>query len=863
MISNREEWVSLIRDVSLLPNSPVVQRDGKWAIAQRKEAWEAVGPRLFDEHLDRFRAVAVEVLRERDPQFELEPDQRFAANIHGKTLKHSHELRKGVAETLALLGSLPHALTSCTLGKAEVTATLAVREILDDADSVLWGSLNHHLPVLAEAAPDEFLDAVERAIATDPSPFRQVFEQESAGVMGRNYMTGLLWALETLAWHPDFLTRVIVILGDLAAMDPGGNWANRPANSAKDILLPWHPQTCADVPKRKAAVTALLQEQPAVGWRILLALLPETHGVTSGTRKPEWRSFIPPTFEEKVTNAEYWEQVSNYAQLAVDAATHNRDMLPDVIERLPHLPEPTFSRLLEDLGADATRELPEPDRRPIWESLVTLGARHRKYADADWAMPSEAVARIEDAASKLAPKSASLLHRRLFSDRDFDLYEEKGDYEEQQRALTQKREEAVKEIIAASGIDGVVEFSKTVHSPWQVGIALGFVGDPASDAALLPAYLVAENRSLEKLAAGFVWGRYRSKGWAWVDGIDVQGWDGKQRGALLTNLPFCRETWERADRMLGTDQSPYWGKVGANPYGPAEDDLVTAIEELLRYGRAQSAVQCAERLTRDKPTGPVDLVIEVLRQNLVKEDSGSAFDQHATLELIKWLQGNPDTPADKLFQTEWSYLPLLDRHRGGSPKTLMRRLASDPAFFCDVIRAVFRSKNVEGGTEDVSAERRLIAENAYRLLNEWTLPPGSDEQGHLDVAAFKAWVDEVKRSSSSTGHFEVAMSQLGQVLPYAPPDPDGLWIHRAVAEVLNGRDGERIRSGFNCELFNMRGVHGFSGGREEREIAAGFREKADAAETRGFHRLATSLRELAASYERDAERESKRNSSGE
>ena len=107
------------------------------------------------------------------------------------------------------------------------------------------------------------------------------------------------------------------------------------------------------------------------------------------------------------------------------------------------------------------------------------------------------------------------------------------------------------------------------------------------------------------------------------------------------------------------------------------------------------------------------------------------------------------------------------------------------------------------------------------------------------------------------------MSQLGQVLPYAPLDPDGLWIHRAVAEVLNARDGEQLRSGFTCELFNMRGTHGFTGGQEEREIAARYREKADAAESGGFHRLATSLRELAVSYQRDAERESKRGPFGE
>src|SRR5687768_6296493 len=105
MIKNFEEWISAMRDASLLPDAPIRQKDGKWEVAQRKEAWKALGPRVFDEFLDRFRAVAVEVLSERDPQFELEPEQRFAADIHGKVRKYSHSLRKGLAETLALLGT--------------------------------------------------------------------------------------------------------------------------------------------------------------------------------------------------------------------------------------------------------------------------------------------------------------------------------------------------------------------------------------------------------------------------------------------------------------------------------------------------------------------------------------------------------------------------------------------------------------------------------------------------------------------------------------------------------------------------------------------------------------------------------------
>ena len=63
---------------------PWTQHDGIWKIGSRYEGWYALGPRLFDEHLDRLKDAVVSVLRERDPKFELPPEERYAASIHGK-----------------------------------------------------------------------------------------------------------------------------------------------------------------------------------------------------------------------------------------------------------------------------------------------------------------------------------------------------------------------------------------------------------------------------------------------------------------------------------------------------------------------------------------------------------------------------------------------------------------------------------------------------------------------------------------------------------------------------------------------------------------------------------------------------------
>ena len=425
------EWIGQMREVALRPGTPLLLRDGSWKFIARYEGWYALGPRLFDEHLDRLKLAAIAVLREKDPQFDLPTAERYASRVQGKVLSHSRQLRNGLAEALAILGSHPKALKSCTVGWAERTAVRSVREIVDDADWVLWASLNDVLPLLAEAAPAEFLDAIEKAFITERCPFDDVFAQEGDGIMGGTHMSGVLWALETLAWDASHLSRVVICLGELAARDPGGSWSNRPANSLTTILLPWLPQTCASVAKRSAAVATLLAELPDIAWKLLLSLLPQSHSTSAGSRRPAWRETIPEDWSKGASRREYWEQIAMYSEMAVTAARGDGGKLAELIDRLQNLPSSAREQLLVHLGSDAVVSLPASVRLPLWTALVDLLTTHRKYSDAEWVMKPEQLDEIAALAERLAPDTPSLRHQRLFSERDFELLEDKGDYAEQ------------------------------------------------------------------------------------------------------------------------------------------------------------------------------------------------------------------------------------------------------------------------------------------------------------------------------------------------------------------------------------------------------------------------------------------------
>lgn len=939
------EWIGRVREAARRPGTPLAHQEGRWRFVPRFEGWYSLGPRLFDEHLVRLGEVALAVLGEHDPQFELDKEHRFAAGAYGKKLAHSRRLRRGLADALALLGSHPRALTSCSLGKAETTAAHTVRTLLADADWTQWAALDDVLPLLAEAAPTAFLDSVDQMLRANPGALDALFAQEgSDAVTGRSYVTGLLWALETLAWDAAYFGRTVATLGDMAARDPGGRWVNRPRNSLRQILLPWLPQTCAPAAQRGPAVATLLRDQPAVGWQLVLALLPvRAGGVSTPTRRPSWRPSIPDDWTRGVTSAAYWAQVEIYAQLAVDVAKRDADRLAELIGRWDALPQRMREDLYSHIESESTT-LPADPRQRVWAALVELVTEHRRFGDAEWALEAAWVDRLEILGERLTPSAPSARYRRLFSEHGVRLYEERGNYEEQARRLERRRQAAVVEVMAEGGVGAVVAFAETVDAPWRVGVSLGHIGispqtfppsgatetesavhdrpepagtadgvaapsavdaplggdpDPAVDTTVLPALLTPVRKEQAQLAGGFIRGRFHRYGWAWVDALDTRSWTPSELGQFFAFLPFVPESWDRAERLLQSDAADYWTCVAVNPY-ETDTGLDRAVEALLRHGRPQAAADCLARQVHDHQAPEPEVIVRTLISVLSAQSGNAVVQSNDLVALINTLQNDPRTSENDLFNVEWAYLPLLDGHHGGRPKHLNARLAKDPAFFCELIRLVFRPRGATQPThngpdahasgterspdeagepavdgagpadEAADANRGAIAdrssvpdttiapavvENAYRLLREWQLPPGVQLEGEFDGAALEAWMHAMRREAAATGHLEIALNMAGQVLMYVPPDPDGLWIHRAAAVELDGRDADDLRRGFQIQIVNSRGVHWVDpSGKPEDELARLNAARASDAEAAGYPRLAATMREIASSYEREAER---------
>ena len=80
-----------------------------------------------------------------------------------------------------------------------------------------------------------------------------------------------------------------------------------------------------------------------------------------------------------------------------------------------------------------------------------------------------------------------------------------------------------------------------------------------------------------------------------------------------------------------------------------------------------------------------------------------------------------------------------------TPKLLEQRLANDPEFFCEVIRAEFRSnKQDEPAKEPTEQQKKNIASRAYKLLHNWRTPPGSQKDGAYNGEPLTIWLEKIK-----------------------------------------------------------------------------------------------------------------------
>ncbi len=849
-------------------SDPVLRKVGQhWSFTSPEEAFLRLQDSLTSEAVDRWSAEAQAVLLQPDPLLDLPPGDHATALVQGVRRAYSGALRHGLAQGLALMGAMGTTSVLDHGSTLSETAASAIRQLLGEANrdtsGRVWHQLADVLPLLAEAAPETFLDAVEDDMTRSEPVVLKLFKEEAANpLLGpTSHHPHLLWALETVSWAEQYLLEGVRALARLAAFEPGGKSGNRPSASLAAILCGWVHNTAAPLNIRLQAVDAAYAISERVGWRLIFDLWPSDHGWVMPPAAPRIRDDWRPA-SSSVPMADWMTFVQALVDRALAHAGSDFVRLGDLVQGLPTVAPVDRDRIIDFVQAQAANGLDEDGRLELWEKLQELVARHERFPTAVWAMPADVRRRLAKLVSELEPQANPQRFAYLFEWHPDLPGIDRRDYERYRNALRELRQQALRAVLdGPDPFDHLSRLAQRVKAPSQLGAALAEHNDVGFK-QVMP-WLDAANLALRDAAATWARDRMMRSGAAWLAEVlhDAEI-TGGVRQAFIRATPADSDFWQvLQDSPVPSDETDYWSTAPID-FVPLTD-TGTALVQLIAHGRAWSAITVAvhalEQLARrdDAEAAPAlshALLINLLNEAIQQQPSELEISQMIGYDVGQLLDHLTAThaPINDIARFEFAFFRLLEHHR--EPTVLNRALASQPEIFVDLVKRVYRAKNEpRRELSDTEAEQNL-AKQAWWVLNGWTGFPGREDDGSLNATAMTTWVRAARLELSEVNRADIGDEVIGQTFAHSPSGADSVWPAEPVRELIEAIGSHELENGVLIGRLNSRGVTSrgaYDGGQQERDLAAQYREWSAELRAR-WPRTARILRDIASSYERDA-----------
>jgi hypothetical protein len=868
-LSDRQTLRTLDRDLLAIASQvdpPVLQRGDGWEFLDPVDAWDQVGGVITAHDLELFAERAVEVLTYRNPNLDMSTAERLTADLNG-TLpapKYSGTLRRGFAETIAVLGAVRGDTVLPGGRTGGEWAVSIVHELVHGASASRWRELADLLPTLAEGAPSTILEAIEESLREADPAILGLFDEhaDALALSTSSSHTGLLWALEHLAFSPQYLSRVVVILGQLAERDPGGKLANRPKNSLRDILHPVIPQSGADTTSRLAAIDAVRERAPAAAWELLRQLVKAlNHGMILN-RGPRYRDW--PRAQEP-TRAEVFETVTRIGERIVADVHVEPERWTQAFELITNLPPAVRTTMLSEAEA-LWDQLPDEVRSAIVGELRAEITKHQRYRDSAWALDAAGLAELAGFVDRHPTDEGKPGAHALFTWWP-DVEGIDPDTDEGKQALQSARMNAVR----ALNLDGIGALGRASEVPGSVGLALAAATSDHDEDVL--AWLASDDGALQAVATGLARARQQADP-EWL--LKAVRANEALAVSLLLTGDVTAALIDYVDAMHEQAQDDFWSKV--NPWTVMADMRLTVAERLLWHDRPFSAINVLYR--DDGDTFPVQLGIDAMTRPLTGTSERIEV-LHSPGYMLRGMLDRLDAAGAataELAILEWFYNPALRHER--TPNAFHRMLAEDPELFAGLVALTTYPddhSDVEpdavGADGEQDADEKInvsvggiwtIAgtaedrENAFTIVRDWSLPmPGAPNGDAPDTAALQDWVDRARARLADLGRAGLAGHAIGPAISGSITDADGTWPCRAVREVLERENDRDMEQGVWLGRVNARGVTSrspYSGGRQERTLADEYKQWADRVRDT-WPRAGALLDSLSQYYEADARRE--------
>ena len=819
-----------------LPESPLKRIGETWRLTSPLDLWRSISAHLVDQDFQLLEECFVQAYHSGNPVLESQLD---LPDYITKKRTYSDWVREGLAQSLILISMLQ---VGVSLRDPKSWVDRIIGDLLSNARGETWVSINRELPLIAEASPQIFLNSVSLSLSHRPPEIMDMFKEQPGLLDPIVSHTGLLWALEELAWMPSYFRNACSLLYKLALLDPGGSVSNRPLNSLTEIFKAWHHQTLAPYAERVKVLKEMLRRDVDVSWKLLKSLLPSFSSETAFlTHRMRWRMFWEKA-DISYTYQESFDMYSEVVDMLIGLCDGDETRFSDLIKAAPYCTPRDRERILT--WAQETVGSIEHKKGQALHTLREILNRHKQYPDTEWALNGHELSPFEQLYSQLQLQPVDVLVRNVWlfnEDNRTQMLDPAtavpfavDGHDEIVEQVATRRERAVAELVEELGLEKVLELRREVKYPWYLGEALAKVIEDEQDLQCVWQCLEDDNPHIA-FAHGFISQKLRCEGVSWmqmlVKELLEKGYSDKAVANVLVVARSGQELWQYIETLGEGVHQEYWLRMDPIFNDLTNEGVIEGINKLLQYRRFSPAVREAWLHGSDLPSS---ILIEVLR----KWGTGESLEPSSLCGceigcIFKELNKREDVGRATLLELETFYLPLLTRvgAQVGVPH-LEEELAINPESFIQLLKWLYKPKDEDRQRKEQEGLSEEQLQNAARradlMLGAWKKIPGMQENGTIDETELRDWIKAARALAEECDRLEVADIHIGQLLAKYPEDSPN-WPARTIFQVIEDINTEQLKKGYSNGMFHKGGVtiRGASdGGGIERDRAEYFGELA-------------------------------------
>lgn len=794
----------------------------------------AIKSAITEEDINHFLQIAKDILSEYDPALDLEKEQRYLANIYHKNRKYTNRLRENILETLILLAVYGQSWFNLDMqGKI----SYLIHEILTPLTNRVLESNVDNFPMYAEVAPNEILSIIERDLRSETSSIITLLEPISGTWFQGSSRTGLLWALEKLAWHPDTFARSVYILAKLSETEIQDNLSNKPINSLKHIFRVYRPNTCASQEQKLEVLQVMKRKFPNVAWHIFVSIINDAYqAFIVENHQYKWRENAIYSELDESSMIEFKKSVF---EMMISYQDYSMDKLIDFVELLYMLDDfrqNQFWYLVDNLLEKDS--LSEKDKAELRENI----RQKRNYT-------LKLTQQGKQIYQKLEPKNLIEKHLWLFKSDWIELSEDDVDneiidYHKKQEIIKEKRTSALKEIFQHNGIDGILSlFIQGNCSYFGTDILVNSVFSDKDIKEILEKSSVDFLKSNEKYNdySHFISNMFYS-----IPNLEqkrnligdlTSHLSENEKLRLYLILPFNQWVWLFVDLLDKNLREKYWFEVKPH-HCQTDEELKIAISHLLSVKRGKVAFHLAKYHLEKIDIYTLCQILEDLLKNNTNKDSEYLPSQFYFKEAFKLLNSsNIIDYKDKVY-LEFGYINMLKEY--GNIKladyapNLSQYIFEHPEFFAEIISFVYKR---EDGIDDFNKGNYTdeqvsnLRYKYYSIMDDLSFPNLNKEECKIEIEKLINWIYQVRKLCKESDRLEITDLQIGKILAHSPVDSeDNIFPCNIIRDIMEEIQSESILDGANTGIYNSRGVVTKSlneGGQKEYVLANQYQEWAN------------------------------------